>query len=223
MTDEITPASGEDVERLKAHAQSLIANLNTTEALILFQEEAARYFDKMAAESKEDRAHWAAVYNAENFRHSAARLRALEAEIKRLRNAALEEAAEVADAEPELPGDCPGAWAGRRTMSYAESGPAEVHSLASYLCEEMLAREWTSLDVARAMGGGTRSVERNTLIVDLLLVVQRDKLVVADETFRGLARAFGVSDDLFRNLDREWRRWPDRRVPFECPESILSR
>lgn len=102
-----------------------------------------------------------------------------------------------------------------------ERAPAEVFCLAEYLAEEMLERGWTAADVAARMGTG-ESVAHDTLVVDLLLAVQRDGLLIGEDTFSGLARAFGVSEQLFRNIDAVWRKWPDRRSPFKCPEELLS-
>jgi len=45
--------------------------------MILFLEEAARYFDKRVLTTHEDREHWACVYNAENLRKIAERFKEL--------------------------------------------------------------------------------------------------------------------------------------------------
>lgn len=97
--------------------------------------------------------------------------------------------------------------------------PVEVFPLAQYVAEEMEARGWTANDVAARMGGDYAT---NAFVVDLLLAVHEDKLIVDDDTFAGLSRAFGVSEQYFRNLDAVWRKWPDRRSEFECPEHLLS-
>jgi hypothetical protein len=44
---------------------------------VTFLNECARYFEQIAARSKEDREHWAGVYNAENLRRIAAILTSL--------------------------------------------------------------------------------------------------------------------------------------------------
>lgn len=99
------------------------------------------------------------------------------------------------------------------------SGPAEVFRLAEYLVEELTERGWKTGDLAMRMPG---EYGVNLLCVELLLAVDDDSLKIDDETFDGMAAAFGVSGDLFRNLDRLWREWPDRRSPFNVPESIFT-
>lgn len=98
--------------------------------------------------------------------------------------------------------------------------PAEVFCLADFLYEEMKARGWTSDDVAVRMG--IRDDGGDFLLVALLLGVQRDSLVIDDKTFAGLARAFDISQEYFRNLHSTWLRWPDRRTPFRCPDDAFG-
>ena len=104
-----------------------------------------------------------------------------------------------------------------------ERAPAEVFSLAEMLCDEMTARGWTTDDVALRMGGRTAdAIARDVLVVALLISVQKDGLLIGDGTFAGLARAFDVSEEYLRNIDAGWRRWPDRRSPFEAPEALFG-
>lgn len=104
----------------------------------------------------------------------------------------------------------------------SERIPAEVFSLAEFLADEMLERGWTTLDVAVRMGGTVDEMARNQLVVGLILSVQDDKLLLSDENFNDLARAFDVSADYFRNLDAGWRKHPDRRVPFEPSHRLFT-
>lgn len=99
--------------------------------------------------------------------------------------------------------------------------PAEVFSLADFLCDEMDARGWTTDDVARGMGEPDK-IASNALKVGLLISVQKDSLILSDDDFAGLARAFDVSEALFRNLDAVWRKWPDRRSDFSAPEHLFG-
>lgn len=101
------------------------------------------------------------------------------------------------------------------------AGPAEVFHLAEYLSDEMIERGWTSQDVAMRMANG-REYGINMFCLELVLAVDDDDLRIDDETFAGLAAAFDVSEALFRNLDANWRRWPDRRSKFEVPESLFA-
>lgn len=104
-------------------------------------------------------------------------------------------------------------------MAKTAPEPIEVWPLASYLAEEMEARDWTTDDVAKRMGG---ELWRDCLVVATLLSVQEDNLIVGDDTFIGLSLAFDVSEDLFRNLDQLWRDYPDRREPFEAPDRLFG-
>ncbi len=103
----------------------------------------------------------------------------------------------------------------------SEREPAEVYPLAEFLCEELLERHWTTSDLAKRMVNG-RKYFRNKIIADLLMAVQKDGMLIDDDTFDGLAAALGVSTEMLRNLDATWRKWPDRRVSFECPEAIFG-
>ena len=99
--------------------------------------------------------------------------------------------------------------------------PAQVSHIAEFLCEEILARGWTTADVAQRMKT-SRSAAIDMLIIDMLICVHEDGLLMDDETCDGLGRAFGVSSAYWRNLDNGWRKWPDRRSPFTPPDSVFS-
>lgn len=105
----------------------------------------------------------------------------------------------------------------------AERIPAEVFCLAELLCDEMLARGWTTEDVAMRMSGTVDEFAKNLLAIDLLMCVQKGKLLVGDRMFDALASVFGVDPMFFRNLDAAWRNAPaDRRQPFKPPEAIFG-
>jgi hypothetical protein len=105
-------------------------------------------------------------------------------------------------------------------MEMGEREPAEVFCLAEFLYDEMEARGWQTDDVAARMGGA--DPWRDLMVLNLIMCVHKDALIVDDATFRGLARAFDVSEDMLRNLDAVWRRWPERRSAFTPPESIFG-
>ncbi len=108
-------------------------------------------------------------------------------------------------------------------MSDTPSVPVEVCPLAMFLCEEMEARGWKTDDVAIRMGGATVSdIARDLLAFNLIISVQSDALILRDEDFDALSLAFGVSAEMFRNLDKAWRNHPDRRAAFTPPESIYG-
>ncbi|MBG6211361.1 plasmid maintenance system antidote protein VapI [Labrenzia sp. EL_126] len=97
--------------------------------------------------------------------------------------------------------------------------PASVWPLASFLADEMTARDWTCIDVAQRMPG---NYGRNLVLINLLMAVQQDKMFICEETFSDLSEAFGISAGFFKKLHSQWERWPDAREPFECPEHLLG-
>lgn len=99
--------------------------------------------------------------------------------------------------------------------------PADVFCLAEHLCEEMQARGWRTEDVAARMGTPSGAA-MDLFCLDLVMAVQDDGLIIDEEFFGGLARAFDVSAEFFRNLHEGWKRHPDRRSPFKCPEEIFG-
>ena len=102
-----------------------------------------------------------------------------------------------------------------------ERKPAAVFSVAEMLCDEIVARGWTTEDVARRMNTG-RPFANDLFIIDLIMTVQDDGLLIDDITFDGLSAALGVSNWYFRNIDAAWRKWPDCRQMFVPPDSIFS-
>lgn len=101
--------------------------------------------------------------------------------------------------------------------------PAEVFCLAELLSDEMEARGWTTEDIALRMGGTVEDFAKNLLSIDLLMCVQKDKLLVGDRMFDALTAVFDVDPDYFRNLDAVWRKAPpERRSPFKPPDSIFG-
>lgn len=99
--------------------------------------------------------------------------------------------------------------------------PAEVFHPAEFICEELLERGWTTEDVAIRMNTG-RGVWVDLMTVDLFLCVHSEKLLLDDETAKGLARAFGTNEQFFRNLDNAWREFPDKLSPFTPPEAVFG-
>lgn len=104
----------------------------------------------------------------------------------------------------------------------SERIPAEVFSLAECLCDEMEERGWTTKDVAAYMGD-TQSLPINLLTFEMVLAVPNEPgATIDDETFAGMARAFGVSEQFLRNIDRDWRAHPEKQQPFTAPEHLFS-
>jgi hypothetical protein len=100
--------------------------------------------------------------------------------------------------------------------------PAEVFCLAELLSDEMIARGWTTDDVAARMGGDEEQFTRDLLALNLIMCVHKDSLLIGDRLFDALTRAFDVDQMFFRNIDAEWRKHPDRRSPFSPPEAIFG-
>lgn len=99
--------------------------------------------------------------------------------------------------------------------------PAEVFCLAEHLYEDMKSRGWTTEDVAARMQT-PNGAAMDLFCLDLLMAVQDDGLIIDNEMFDGLGRAFGVSPQMFRNLHEGWMKHPERRSPFECPEDAFG-
>ncbi len=101
--------------------------------------------------------------------------------------------------------------------------PAEVFCLAELLSDEMVARGWTTEDVAFRIGcGDADEFRKNLLAIDLLMCVQDDNLLVGDRIFDALTEVFEVDPMFFRNIDTAWRNHPDRRSPFKPPDCIFG-
>jgi hypothetical protein len=103
-----------------------------------------------------------------------------------------------------------------------EAIPAEVFCLAELLAEELMARGWTTEDVALRMSINVDELSRNLLAIDLLMCVHRDKLLIGERIFDALTQVFDVDPMFFRNIDAMWRSNPDKRKPFTPPDSIFG-
>lgn len=93
--------------------------------------------------------------------------------------------------------------------------PAEVFPLWSYIHEELVERGWDKRDLAVRMGGDAREQSVSLLTLEFIEVVRDPDCKVGEETAMRLAKAFGVSKELFINLDnsyRVWKRTHDRKV-----------
>ena len=97
--------------------------------------------------------------------------------------------------------------------------PVMVFSLAEYLADEMQARRWTAVDVAKRMPG---DYGLNVLIVNFTLAITDEKLLMTDDLAEGFADAFNVSPDLFHNLHQKWVDHPEARQPFKCPDHLFT-
>lgn len=104
----------------------------------------------------------------------------------------------------------------------SERIPAQVFCLAELLSDELVERGWTTDDVALRMGGDENQFIRDLLGINLIMCVHRDGLLIGDHLFDGLTKVFDVDPMFFRNIDTAWRKHPDRRTPFEPPDSIFG-
>lgn len=82
--------------------------------------------------------------------------------------------------------------------------PAEVFHLCEYIAEECAARGWSLDRLAVEMG----STSDSELLIDRLsldFLFTRDEHVrIGDDGAAKLGRAFGVSPQLFLNLEKAW-------------------
>ena len=99
--------------------------------------------------------------------------------------------------------------------------PAEVFSLAEYLSDELIARGWKTEDAAVRMRT-KHGAAHDLFFLDIVICVPDEKLMIDDDGFAGLARAFGVNAQFLKNLHDLWMRYPDRRSPFEVPDSLFG-
>lgn len=100
--------------------------------------------------------------------------------------------------------------------------PAEVFPLAQFIGDEMEARGWDASDVAFRMGWrDADEYGRFILYVELVLAIHDGPLLIDDDLFSRLAKAFGVSESFFRNLHETWTKYPDRRVAYEAPDVLF--
>lgn len=102
-----------------------------------------------------------------------------------------------------------------------ERTPAQVFCLAEYLYEEMVARGWNTDQVAIRMQTPAGAA-MDLFCLDILLAVQDDGLIIDDEMFQGLGRAFEIDVQYLRNLHQVWLERPDSRSPFEVPDEIFG-
>lgn len=98
--------------------------------------------------------------------------------------------------------------------------PMTVPSLAEVLGEEMAERGWTIEDVGARMGN--QGAARDALSLALAMSVQSDRLRLDDAFMGGLARAFDVSAEFFRNLHLKWLAHPEAREPYVVPDSLFG-
>jgi plasmid maintenance system antidote protein VapI len=95
-------------------------------------------------------------------------------------------------------------------MSELELRPAAYRApVADYIEEEMLERGWSVSDLAVRMGGDSPSdVGRDQLAIELLFACRNERNIrLGEETALRLGRAFDVSPELFRNLEKSWIEW----------------
>lgn len=98
---------------------------------------------------------------------------------------------------------------------------AEVFCLAEYLADEMQARGWKTEDVAVRMRTASGSA-LDLFMLDIIMCVPDEKLIIPEDVFDGLARAFDVNAEFLRNLHRTWLAHPDKRSPFEVPDDLFG-
>ena len=102
-----------------------------------------------------------------------------------------------------------------------DNAPAEVFCLAEHLYDEMVARGWKTEDAAVRMQT-KRGAALDLFFLDIIMCVPDEKLIIDDDVFEGLGRAFGMPPQFFKNLHADWSKYPDRRSKFEVPDEIFG-
>jgi HTH-type transcriptional regulator / antitoxin HigA len=83
--------------------------------------------------------------------------------------------------------------------------PAETFPPGEFLADELIARQWTTIDLARRMGG---DVGLNKFIVDMLILAPAKGMLIGRETAEQLGQALGTPADFWLNLDAAWQASP---------------
>lgn len=93
-----------------------------------------------------------------------------------------------------------------------------------FISEEMKARGWDKDDLASRMGYNTlEEWQTDRITLDLLECIRRPNARLGEVTIQKLSFAFGVSAELFRNLEAGWLVRPDlaevcAKLQTEMPE-----
>lgn len=106
--------------------------------------------------------------------------------------------------------------------------PAEVSPPGQFIQDEMDARGWSDVDVAVRMGGvGWEARAYDLLGLQLILAVHGRNgpdaagLILGEPMIAGLARAFDVDPQFFRNLEQVWFNHPTTVAMRERPRGKL--
>jgi len=94
---------------------------------------------------------------------------------------------------------------------------AETFHPAEYICAELEARGWTVGDLVASARGS----QIDHLALQLYLCNQKPDVILGD-LGSVLARGFGTSEEMWRNLHTAWRSAPDRSQPYDVPEELLA-
>ena len=99
--------------------------------------------------------------------------------------------------------------------------PAEVFCMQSFVAEEMIERGWTTEDVAARMNT-KQGAALDLFYLNIIMCVPDEQLLIEDDFFEGLGRAFDVSPTFFKNLHETWIKYPNRRVAFDAPDELFG-
>lgn len=95
--------------------------------------------------------------------------------------------------------------------------PAEAFHPSIFIKEELEARKWTVDDLVRRMPG---EYGVNYLAVDMYLEIGPDEPNARlNEMATEISAAFGVSPELFANLERAWVEHPTTQAAMAAPRS----
>lgn len=101
---------------------------------------------------------------------------------------------------------------GEKTMKSEQRILAQQFPVWTFIHEEMLERGWDKQELAIRMGGDSREVAINLLTLEFIEVVREPAAMLGTDTAERLASAFGVSKELFINLDNSYRLWKRMQI-----------
>ncbi len=85
------------------------------------------------------------------------------------------------------------------------------HPIGEYIADELVARGWTSRDLAERMGRKGREVHVDELAIDIAIAScfapqghAAERVTIGQDFADGLARAFGSNAETWMNLDKAY-------------------
>lgn len=95
--------------------------------------------------------------------------------------------------------------------------PAEVFHPSAFIQDELTARGWDLAEMIQR--GGTDDPWLDLLAWQMYFSVHEPGLIIGEDGIKQLSRAFDVSEEFFRNLERFWIEGKTRSAPTEISPS----